>query len=88
TGTTDTTGGMDVCDPDLLDLPCLECIKASCCTQIVACLGDAACSCAYDCVTMGGDPVQCQSDCNAVNGVTNALLFCGQLNCANDCTPP
>jgi hypothetical protein len=85
--TTTTTGGNMVCDPEIIDNICVECVKANCCTQLEACIGDVACSCAYDCVTQGNDPVQCQADCGANNAVSNALLLCGQLSCGAECIP-
>jgi hypothetical protein len=53
--------------------------------QYEACLGDAQCSCAIDCIAMGGDPLTCQSDCNANSPASNAILSCGQMNCLAQC---
>jgi hypothetical protein len=67
------------------DPPCLECAKVSCCDQVTSCLQSVPCTCAFNCILMGGDPLQCQADCLANDPASNALITCGQQFCLQQC---
>ena len=81
---TGDTGG-NICEPDLQDVPCAVCVKDACCAEVEACEFDVPCTCAYDCILDGNNPLTCQSDCAANTPVSQALLLCGQSNCLGQC---
>jgi hypothetical protein len=43
------------------------------------------CTCAFNCILMGGDPFECQVQCLANDLATNGLLVCGQQSCLQQC---
>jgi hypothetical protein len=53
--------------------------------QLTNCYDSMPCSCAINCIEMGGDPFQCQAQCMANDQASNALLNCGLQNCQQQC---
>ncbi|NVB42943.1 hypothetical protein G6O69_34295 [Pseudenhygromyxa sp. WMMC2535] len=83
-GTTDSGGG-ESCKPESDENPCFDCVKSACCAEIVDCLANEACACAYACAESGVHPLTCQDLCDAHNDPADTLLFCGEDNCLLIC---
>jgi len=84
-GDGDGDGDADVCEAAPNDTTCITCTKQACCPELEACFADVACTCAFQCLALGGNALTCQSDCNANNDVSNDALTCGQDNCLAQC---
>jgi len=70
----------NVCDPVAEDGECVACTRSDCCTEVEACVQDAACECVYRCFLAGCDPIGCVTDCPSSDAVT-ALTQCAVGQC-------
>lgn len=97
TSTTSTSSGLpSSCDADPQDDSCTACNKASCCVELEACLGDAACdklygdyfTCLYpDGANWSGyTSGYCKSAASADTGKASALIDCVTSKCSTDTT--
>jgi hypothetical protein len=86
-----TMGGGGTCEPDPDDDACDECVKMSCCDQLMDCEADPGCMCWLDCSAknpgMAG-AFACGTDCGVdlFAGPTGAFVQCAGLGpCAEQC---
>ncbi len=77
-------GGGDICDADPNDDACITCTRASCCTELEACILDAPCICLLECFMAGTDPPLCLGECPSSTAV-NTLAACAAGQCTADC---
>jgi hypothetical protein len=81
-------GDAGACGAAATDDTCVACAKASCCTESLSCLGDAACACLVSCRTAGETVESCsaQAQCDLAPGATyTTMASCAAAHCAEQC---
>ncbi|MEM7158579.1 MAG: hypothetical protein AAF799_37410 [Myxococcota bacterium] len=80
-------GPAPTCEAEDDDVPCVTCAKTACCEQFLACISEAQCNCALECLLAGGETGGCILTCGASAEAIN-LFNCAALPCKATCDPP
>jgi hypothetical protein len=66
------------------DDPCVACVLANCCHELVACVGEYTCTCQIGRRTPGIDWPE-DATCDSADEVTDKALACLSAHCAAEC---